>query len=185
MMDDLLKALLEGNQPQKPVPQSTQPKPNAPGMDILSDLLQQQPQQQPNGLNIADLVGMVLGGGQPAASDQTGMNPLVAPIANMLAEKIGVSPQIAQMVVSFAMAALLSKGNDRGVAGGLGATKQGFNFDDLPEGGFAYDSGMVSRLSQESGMSEDEAASSLQEAIKMLSEYPGINLAGPERNIDG
>ncbi len=194
MMDDLLKALLEGAQPQKPVPQSDQPKPNMQGMDIFSDLLQgtlggdavQQPTQtqQSGGLNIADLIGAVLGGGQSASPGQTGMNPLVAPIANMLAEKLGVSPQIAQMVVGFAMAALLSKGKDRGVSGSAGAAQRGIDFDDLLDGDFAYDSGMASRLSQESGMSEDEAAAGLQEAIRMLSEHPAFNQAGPGRESD-
>lgn len=187
MMDDLLKALLEGAQTQKPAPHSA--KPNMQGMDMLTDILQgalggaatqqpqQMPQQQPSALNIADLIGMVLGGGQSASPNQLGMNPLVAPIANMLAKKLGISPQIAQMVVSFAMAALLSKGKQKGLPGSSGATQQGFDLDDLLDGDFAYESGMASRLSQESGMSEDEAAYSLQEAMMMLSGHPAFKQA--------
>jgi len=187
MMDDLLKALLEGAQTQKPAPQTA--KPNMQGMDMLTDILQgalgdaepqqpqQIPQQQPSALNIADLIGMVLGGGQSTSPNQMGTNPLVAPIANMLAKKLNISPQIAQMVVSFALAALLSKGKDRGATGSAGAAQQGFDLDDLLDGDFAYESGMASRLSQESGMSEDEAAYSLQEAMMMLSGHPSFKQA--------
>jgi hypothetical protein len=186
MMNDLLKALMEGAQTQKPASQAPQ---NAPGFDILGEILQgamgggsapqqpTQPQQQPSALNIADLIGMVLGGGQTGSSSQMGMNPLVAPIAKMLADKLGVSPQIAQMIVQFAMAALLSKRNERGTASGAASAQQGFDLDDLLEGDFAYSSGMASRLSQESGMSEDEAAYNLQEAMMMLSGHPAFKKA--------
>ena len=190
MMDDLLKALMEGAQAQKPAAQT--PK-DASGFDMLGEILQgalggstapqqpTQPQQQPSALNIADLIGMVLGGGQASSPSQMGMNPLVAPIAKMLADKLGVSPQIAQMIVQFAMAALLSKRNERGTASGTASGQQGFDLDDLLEGDFAYSSGMASRLSKESGLSEDEAAYSLQEAMMMLSGHPAFKKAAQSK----
>lgn len=193
MMDDLLKALLEGTQAQQPAQQPEKPT-EGQGTDILSNLLQgvlgggaapQQQAQQPNALNIADLLGAVLGGGQAATPAQTGMNSLAAPIANILAEKLGISPQIAQMVVTFAMAALLSKGKERGnELGSSRAALQGVDFDELLESDFVYRSGMAGRLSQESGLSEDEAATSLYEAMMLLSGHSAHNPSDPPNDQD-
>ena len=85
-----------GSQPQ------TQPS-GAGGLgDILGDILGggNQPQAQPAGAGgLADILGGILGGGSRASSN---------PIANILAEKLGLPPAVANMIVSFFMAKLLS-----------------------------------------------------------------------------
>ncbi|MCP5097137.1 MAG: hypothetical protein GY943_16430 [Chloroflexi bacterium] len=179
MMEDLMKILLEGAQTQK------QQQPQAKEPNILTDILEGvlkggqaapqrgQQQQQPDMFNMADLLNVVLGGGKGGAQGQ--VNPLLAPIVNTLAEKLGISPAIAQIIVTFATSALLSRGKDNKGGGLVGGAQQGFDLDDLLEGDFAYSSGLAQQLSQQSGLDEDEAAYGLQEAMMMLSGHPSFS----------
>lgn len=191
MIEELMKAVLEGAQQQQGGQRQTQ---QAPGGDILGEVLkgvlggaaQQQSRRAPaqpdmNNLGgIADILGGVLGGGTRGAS--TG-NPIADMAANALAKRLGISPQIAAMVVSFAMAALMGKKqmqnsqaqsparrgpSSRGSSTTRGGTFGGLDLDDLLDGDFAYESGLAAQLAEKTGQSEDESAYQLQEAVSML-----------------
>ncbi|MDJ0752183.1 MAG: hypothetical protein QNJ45_01610 [Ardenticatenaceae bacterium] len=163
MLEDLMKAVLEGAQNQKQRP--------AAGGDLLTDILQgvlqgggrpsssQKGPDQPEMFNMADLIMGVLGGG---TAQQSAGNPLADMAAEMLSQKLGISKEVAVTIVSFAMAALLNRQEQ---AGG----NTGFDLDDLLQGDYAWDSGLANQISQRTGMSEDEAAYGLQEAMMMLS----------------
>ena len=181
MIEELMKAVLEGAQQQSGA-RRQQP---APGGDILGEIMkgvlggQQQAQRAPAQTDlggIADILGGVLGGGSRGAS--TG-NPIADMAANALAKRLGISPQIAAMVVSFAMAALMGKkqqaqqvpsgrsaGRPRNQA--RGGTFDGLDLDDLLDGDFAFDSGLAAQLAAKTGQTEDESAYQLQEAVSML-----------------
>ena len=183
ILGEILKGVLGGGQQQMPQRRPQQQMPQ--GGDIFGEILkgvlgggggQQRQQQAPQNLGgIADILGGVLGGGRSGAS--TG-NPIADMAANALAKKLGISPQIAGMVVSFAMAALMGKKMqaDRGMApagSGRNQTQQGgvfggLDLDDLLDGDFAYDSGLAAQLAEKTGQSEDESAYQLQEAVTML-----------------
>jgi hypothetical protein len=172
MLEELMKAVLEGAQGQ----QNNQQRPAA-GGDILSDILQgvlqgggqpapsKQAPAQPDMFNMADLIMGVLGGG---ASQATATNPIADMAANMLSDKLGISKAMAVTIVSFAMAALLNRQKQGGAAPSAPSGGGGFDLDDLLEGDYAWNSGLASQISQQTGMSEDEAAYGLQEAIMML-----------------
>lgn len=179
-MEELMKIMLENAQQQ-----GRQPKRQTSQSDILMEILQgamsgrqptqarKTPQSQ-NMLNIADILGAVLGGGQQASPSQAQMNPMVASIANALAQKLGISPSVAQVIISFAMAALLKRGQPApaGSAKRSRQAEQTYDLDDLLEGDFAWESGMAQQISAKTGLSEDEAAYNLQEAMMMLSGNP-------------
>ena len=126
------------------------------------------------------------GGGRRSATG----NPLADMAANLLAERLGISPQIAAMVVSFAMAALLGKKQQQGLPGrtapgrpsrntARGGTFDGLDLDDLLDGDFAYESGLAAQLAGKTGQSEDEAAYQLQEAVSILT---GVGQRKPKKN---
>lgn len=182
ILGEILKGVLGGGQQQRPVQRQQPQVPQ--GGDIFGEILkgvlgggnQQRQQQAPQDLGgIADILGGVLGGGRSGAN--TG-NPIANMAANALAKKLGISPQIAGMVVSFAMAALMGKKMqaDRGMApAGSGRNQAqgggvfgGLDLDDLLEGDFAFDSGLAAQLAEKTGQTEDESAYQLQEAVTML-----------------
>jgi hypothetical protein len=177
MMEELMKIVLEGAKQQQGQQQ------RGGQSDILMDILkgamgggqaapQQQPQQQQpkNILDIADILGGVLGGATQKGSGAP-VNPLIAPIANMLSQKLGISPAIAQIILTFALSALLNRGQ-KSPSGAKAPQGQTYDLDDLLEGDFAFDSGMANQISQKTGLSEDEAAYNLQEAMMMITEHP-------------
>ncbi len=183
MMEELMKIMLEGAQKQ----QRPQQQRGGAGNDILMEILkgamggaqpQTRPQQQQpqNMLDIADLIGGVLGGGATrGAGNAAQMNPLLMPIANALSKRLGLSPQITQIILSFALAALLNRGKKQMTQRGRSGrqqTQETYDLDDLLEGDFAWDSGMAQQIAAKTGLSEDEAAYNLQEAMMMLSDHP-------------
>lgn len=199
MIEELMKAVLEGAQQQQQG--SRRQTQQAPSGDILGEILkgvlggagQQQAQRAPtqpqmdNLGGIADILGGVLGGGTRGAS--TG-NPIADMAANALAKRLGISPQIAAMVVSFAMAALLGKQQQQQATPGRrapsrpsnntarGGTFDGLDLDDLLDGDFAYESGLAAQLAGKTGQSEDEAAYQLQEAVSILT---GVGQRKPKK----
>jgi len=128
-------------------------------------------------MGMADILGGILGGN----SARTQSNPLVAPIANMLSEKLGISPAIAGIIINYALSALLSRGKKQPGQAGRGQQDQGFDLDDLLEGDFAWSSGMAQQLSSQTGMSEDDAAYGLQEAMMLLNGHPAAKKQAPRR----
>ena len=174
--------------------------------------------QSASGIDIGDLLGGILGGGTGSASSgglggilggilggaggtaksgggTTGASSLLGPIVQALAQKLGLPPAIAQVVVTFALAKLLP-----GLLGGLTAQTQpaaaapqraatpsqsgGFNLDDLLErvasgnpqrlsASYLQSTGLTAELAQQSGLDDDTAVTSLREAFLTLGSQLG------------
>lgn len=113
----------------------------------------------------------------PGMGGDMGMNALLAPLADALAKKLGLPPEIAMMVVSFLGAKLLSgaggqTGSASGSQGGKssrsrGAQAQSLDLDSLLET-MGNDKGMAKELAEQTGLDQATAERSLQEAIGMI-----------------
>jgi hypothetical protein len=100
----------------------------------------------------------------------------LGPIVAGLAEKLGLSPQIAQMVVTFVLSKLLSGHSSK--AGVLADEGQpGLDLDHLMErmgsgegldAGYFESTGMTQELAEQTGLDPDTAARSLQEVFGAL-----------------
>lgn len=193
MLEDLLKEVLSGAQAQQG--RNQQPAQT----DIMSEIIkgvlgggaaqQARPAAgQPDLGGMADLLGGILGavgggttrgGGVGGRGGSMGANnPIVGMVANLLAERLGISPTMARTVVSFALALLMGKATQGQVRSGSQKSAsplpggQEFDLDDLLEGDYAWESGLAGRLASQTGTSEDEAAYQLQEAVLMLTQHP-------------
>ena len=203
-MEDLLKGILGGTDSQARGQQA--------GGDPLSDLLRGilggMATPQPDGGQagagaLPDLLGGILGGGAQGASGLSdilgailgsgganlGSNAFLAPIVNALAEKLGLSPVIAQAVVGFVVSKLLP-----GLLGGVtvpapSSTKrsrrevEGLDLDHLleqmgsgqaVEPAYLRSTGMVDELAEQTGLDTDVALQSLQQVFGMF----GAQLGG-------
>ena len=169
--------------------------------DLLEGILggggpQRGSRAQPAGTgDMGDVLNAILGGG----SADLGANSFLAPIVSGLAEKLGLPPAVAQMVVAFVigklMAGLTSGGSPLGAGGGgrQPAGQQGFDLDGLLEkmgsgSGLdpneLHDTGMPEELSRHTGLDRDTAALGLKEVFEML----GGALGGgqrPQRGTQG
>ncbi len=176
MLDEIFKALLNSAQSQ-PIQPQAEPSSNQQNMftDLLQGALQgQQPPTQANEPeNLAGMAGFLGGlfGGSGSASSHG--NPLVASIANMLAEKLNISPAIAATVVNFALSALLARGK-RQPGDQRDMAESAFDLDDIIDGDFAFSSGMAEQVSRQTGLSEQDAAQSLQEAMILLNKQAAM-----------
>ena len=207
-IEDLLKGILGGADSQARGQQA--------GGDPLSDLLRgilggmaapQADSGQAGAGALPDLLGGILGGGGQGAGGladilgailgsggaNLGSNAFLAPIVNALAEKLGLSPAVAQAVVGFVVSKLLP-----GLLGGVTApapgssrrrrTKrskqkvEGLNLDHLLEqmgSGQAVEptylrsTGMVDELAEQTGLETDVALQSLQQVFGMFGEQLG------------
>jgi hypothetical protein len=134
-----------------------------------------------------DLLGAVLGGG----GAQTGSQASLAPMANAIAEKLGLPPEVAQMVIAFVLSKLASGGGEaakpatsrpgqrrRGkrprpenlnLGSLLNQTRTGQNLDQS----HVRASGMHEELARQTGLDADTAARSLEEVLKLLGGQPG------------
>ena len=120
---------------------------------------------------IGDILGAVLGGG----SSGIGASPLLAPIANLVSQKLGLPPAIAQAVIAFVLAKLLS-GSSGGGSGRMDL-QEGPGMQDLLESassGQRLDkrtlaaTGLPDELAQHTGLDPDTAAKSLQQVLTLL-----------------
>ena len=183
MMDDLLKGLMSGAGSQQGGDQDDDdaladmlgglmgggtPSGGADAGDLLEAFMGRGSSQGAGGMG--DLLGALMGGG----GANTGAGAMLAPMTDALAKKLGLPPEIAQMVVTFVITQLLSGGN-RGDASGGG--QAGFDLDDLMvraasgEGldtDYIQSTGMADELAQQTGLDSDTAARSLQEALQMM-----------------
>ena len=161
--------------------------------DLLAGLMGGGGSQEAGG-DVGDLLGAVLGGESSEGAGEmgaltilnavmgggadTGVSSMLAPVTDHLAKKLGVPPEMAQMIVTFVVGKLLSSQ----MRGGAAATRSGaaaqddFDLDDLVahmnEGGLDADylqsTGMVDELAQQTGLDSDTAARGLQDAFEML-----------------
>ena len=132
------------------------------------------PASTPQGTTgIGDILGAVLGGG----STSIGASPLLAPIADLLAQKLGLPPAIAQAVLAFVLAKLVSGSSGGGPAGRMDLVPEGPGMQDLlvqASSGQRLDkltlasTGLPEELAQHTGLDVDTASKSLQQALKLL-----------------
>ncbi len=150
VMSALLGGLLGGGMPQGGAPMQ-----GAPGMgggDAMSALL-------------GGLLGGGMPGGMPNASAM-GNNSFLAPIVDAIAAKIGIPPQIAQLVVSFVLGQLMGGQRDPQLAqmlGGRGTVSQKY----------LRDSGMVRQLAEQTGLDNKTATKSLQQVMQAFATQMG------------
>ncbi|MBI5031475.1 MAG: hypothetical protein HZB51_13180 [Chloroflexi bacterium] len=148
-LSSILGGLLGGGMSQGGTPMPGQPMS---GSDPMSSIL--------NGL---------LGGGMQGATSNAsvlGNNSFLAPIVDAIATKIGIPPQIAQAVVSFALTQLMSGQGDSQLAqmlGGTGNVSQKY----------LRDSGLVNELAQQTGLDTKTATKSLQQALQAFGTQMG------------
>lgn len=128
---------------------------------------------------ILDLIGAIMGGGAAPSGARGGQE--VNPISAMLAEKLGIPPQVAQVVVAFFMSKLLS--GMTGQQGGQpesyksgGRDKDDIDLDDLLEvmdndkalNARLSHSGMPQELAAKTGMDPKLASQSLEQLVKII-----------------
>ena len=124
-------------------------------------------------VGIGDILGAVLGGGSTGITS----SPLLAPIANLLSKKLGLPPIIAQAIVSFVLAKLMSGARGGRAVGRAGLVEEGPAMQDLLEytsSGRRLDTralaatGLPEELAQYTGLDVDTATASLQQALNLL-----------------
>ena len=145
-------------------------------MDIMESFLGGAPQPGPSASPAGDLSSMgdigslleaFLGGGQQMG---IGANPLLAPFTEQLAEKPGISPQMASIITSFAFSLLISRMQSEAKPGTGGKSNENvFDLDGLLDDDYLDSQGITSQLSDQTGLGEDEAKQSLKEAVSLLS----------------
>ena len=124
---------------------------------------------------MGSLLGALMGGGGAS----TGAGSFLTPLVSSLAEKLGLPPEVAQMVVSFAVDKLFSgarggamsasrSGGDALDSGDLNELLVQMNSGQGVETDLLESTGMVAELSEQTGLDADTAAASLQEVFGML-----------------
>jgi hypothetical protein len=116
---------------------------------------------------LSAILGGLLGGGTQGSvpgAGAMGNNAFLAPIVDALAAKIGISPQIAETVASFALSQLLSGQNSQ-----LAQMLRGGTVSQR----YLRDSGLVNQLAQQTGMDNKTAAQSLQQVFQAFGTQMG------------
>jgi len=211
MLGGLLESILGGG---AATPQGGQQSPQQEGglSDLIGSILgggttpqsvQQTPQQ---GGGLPDLIGSILGGGQAGGGlggilggilGGGGMsnNAILAPITQALSERLGLTPQMAQAVVLFAVSTVipaLIRGVARkrgaeipaqsGALPSAGTGEGGLDLDDLLQRmgtgqklgrSYLQSTGLVQQLSEQTGLDRATATKSLQQTFSMLGGYLG------------
>jgi hypothetical protein len=115
------------------------------------------------GGGLGGLLGGLLGGGSGQMTFGGG-GGVSMPFASTLAEKLGISEQMANMLIMGAIGLLtssLAKQRSSGRAGEV-------NYADLADPDFIRSSGVASQLSGRMGISEDEAIYGLQQTMGLM-----------------
>lgn len=126
---------------------------------------------------LGGLLGGLLGGGMSGGDQMSfgggGAGGPALPFIGPLAEKLGISPQMANMLAMAAIGLLTSsmaKNRDQGRGGGV-------DLAGLSDPEYLRRSGVVSRLSTQAGISEDDAIIGLQQALGMMAGQPAAKPA--------
>ncbi|MEZ4664742.1 MAG: hypothetical protein R2911_44995 [Caldilineaceae bacterium] len=180
MLEELLEIMLGGAQGQTTQPQR-QPAAN-PWTEILEGVLGGAPTGAPDsgskggpsassGPGISDILEIVLGGG--ANSRQKGPiggNPMLAPFTQALAERLGISPQMASVIISAAFGLLMSQLQGAAQRGQLDAraSAAGLDMNQLLNPNVLASSGVTKRVSAQTGMNESDIERALREALEIL-----------------
>lgn len=167
MLDELLKILV--GSPSSP----DEAKSDNPLGDLLKVVLGGQgngndPDTAPSQGGLGDILQVILGNkGQAEGSsseegeepDAAADNPLIATIARLLSEKLGISPEVTQVVVTFALTLVLAQ-----LQKSEGDTTQ----ITVPSQNAIRQSGVAKQLATQTGMNQKDAAATLQQAISLL-----------------
>jgi hypothetical protein len=174
MLDDLMKSMMEGSGTGSGDQAAGDPLADLLGnlvggdaasgsgdvSDLLGGLLGAGSDQGAG--DAGDLLGSLMGG---AGADIGAGSPL-APMIQGIAEKVGLPPQMAQLIVTFLLGKLLSAGAGGGLdlndlLGRMGSG-QGLDAD------YVQATGLAEELSQQTGLDSDTATRGLQEALNLL-----------------
>lgn len=110
------------------------------------------------------LLGGLLGGGGDQMSFGGGGGGMSLPFASTLAEKLGISEQMANMLIMGAIGLLTSSVAKNRSAGRSGAV----DVNSLTDPDFIRSSGVAGRLSGQMGISEDDAILGLQQTVGLM-----------------
>lgn len=169
MLDELLKILVGG----QPSSSEGETKPDNPLGDLLKVVLGGQgsdtnSETTPAQGGLGDILQVILGNKSQAEGssseegeepDAAANNPLIATIARLLSEKLGISPEVAQVVVTFALTLVLAQ-----LQKSEGDTTQ----ITVPSQNAIRQSGVAKQLAAQTGMNQKDAAATLQQAISLL-----------------
>ncbi len=197
-MDDLMKALNQAGPQQAPKggqQSSGQPSDQMDLGSLLGGLTAGGGQQGSDQMDLGSLLGGLMGGGAAQGSDPLsgllgglmggassggmGGSPFDA-LAGPLAEKLGISPQIASMVIMFLANALL--GGKAGSRSGAVDTNAAADLNDVVtmlnsgqvDSQALHNNQLVQDLSQETGLDEQTAARSIGALADMLGGQQGL-----------
>jgi hypothetical protein len=112
---------------------------------------------------LGGLLEGVLGGASPGGM---GGSSSLAPFTEALSEKLGISPQLASVLITFALGLLTS--SLRGSSRGGQASPESLDLDQLLDDEALRASGLTQQLSAQTGLSEQEAMADLREAVYLL-----------------
>ena len=204
---DLIGSILGGMAGGAETPVSPQAQPQGTGQgqaggsiaDLIGGLIGGGGGQQGSGGGIADLIGSIMGGG-------AGMNAQrISPMAQLLADKTGLSPVVAQAVVAFFIAKMMEFVTQRftGAQPALpetapqGAAPQPSGTLDLDHllsnmhdeeavNQHLSNSGMAQELASTTGLDEETATQSLQTLVMLMGEQKQATEAPPAQsgNLD-
>ena len=124
---------------------------------------------------LGGLLGGLMGGGGAPATFGGGGGGAMLPFADTLAEKLGISPQMANTLIMGAIGLLtasMAKKKQTGRSVGLA---------DMTDSDYIRSSGMASRLSSQMGISEDDAVYGLQQAMGLMATQAGAATAQPKK----
>ena len=139
--------------------------------DLLGSLMGGGGSGEAGGLG-ALLGGLMGGGGAPATFG--GGGGAMLPFADTLAEKLGISEQMANMLIMGAIglltASMAKKHSGRSV-----------DLAGVTDADYIRSSGVAGRLSAQMGISEDEAVVGLQQAMGLMATQAGASPAQPKK----
>lgn len=123
--------------------------------------------QMPQGGGLLDILGMILGGG---GASQLGGDPNLMPFTEALSEKLGVSPQMASLLIGAAFSLLTAMMRSES-QGGRGLPAEA-DLDSLLDEEYLASTGVASQVALQTGLDEETAAHHLREAMVLLSGQP-------------
>ena len=170
MLDELLKILVGGQSSSS----EEEAKSDHPLGDLLKVVLGGQesktnPDTAPTHGGLGDILQVILGNkGQNAdatpqeedqSPDAAANNPLIKTIAHLLSEKLGLSPEVAQVVVTLALTLVISQ-----LQKAEGEPSQIV----VPSQNAIRQSGAAKQLATQTGMNQKDAAATLQQAVSLI-----------------
>ena len=165
MVDDILKAFMNSGDSKPENPQND----DNPLAGLVGSLLGGGGAQEGG---LGDIINGFLGGGGAEA----GANPMLEPIVNGLAQKIGLPPDVAQMVVTFVLNKLMSdRLGGAAPAAGFGGPESGQGLDLAGllggqglDASSLRDSGISQALAEQTGLCPYTAANTLPQVLRIV-----------------